>query len=402
MAALGPVNANTGSLNSGGGQDNTNSKKSSIQDLTIDLAMPEPIAARAPGAYRLRLINKIPSAQYDITSNVTANAIPAPIDLSGSSKKQPTPKPEVDVCSSAEQTLDNQLDAAMCETEVAQAVSIAPSFLKAQGCSATAIKDYQDKLTALTVREDTDALPVVADGDALDVTVSRGAFFSKATSRSTTCTGESTAAAPAGATGLIVNARSLGGWHFDFGKKQAQWLTYYGFNFAKSRDDSYYSKSNAGSNPASYTITAQANRQSDSFSPSVYLLRIPAEEGFKGFGSLFGWHTSDVMGGVTAGLGFDFSNPTVFLGYGVGWGYNVMITGGVVMRQVTRLKGQYNVGDTITTNLTPDQFVDSTYKPQAFIGLAVRLGSNPFSASSSKSSTTSKSTTGSTPSSSTN
>ncbi|MGH8235589.1 MAG: hypothetical protein ACREXP_01055 [Steroidobacteraceae bacterium] len=83
-------------------------------------------------------------------------------------------------------------------------------------------------------------------------------------------------------------------------------------------------------------------------------------------------------------MGFDFDSPTVFLGYGVGWGYNVMLTAGAIMHKEKRLKGQYDANDVVSENLTADQLLDSTYKPRAYVGLAFRFGANPFSSSGSE------------------
>lgn len=391
-----PDSGNTPVNPSDSKKDKSGSKSQSITDLVIDLANPEPTSAVTPGAYRLKLINKLPMADYQITSKVTSNAIPPPIDLSGK-QSQPTPSPSpenkaLSPCQQQEALITQALNGAMCESQVAEKLGTVRSVLTATSCTDSEISAFQSDLADMTTRTDGNALPVVADGDELDVKIARDAFYTQAKA-SGKCQSETIGPPPNGLSGSTVASRPLGTWHFDFGKKQAQWLTYYGFNFTHNGDDSYYSKANQGSNPASYTITAEANRQSSNFSASIYVMRLPAEDGFT-FKKILGWREDDWMGGLTAGLGFDFSNPTVFLGYGVGWGYNVIVTAGVEMQQVTRLKGQYNAGDVITTNLTPDQLVDSTYRPQAYIGIAIRLGSNPFNGSnSSKSSTTSKTTT---------
>jgi hypothetical protein len=373
-----------------GQKTQSSSKPQSVTDLTVDLANPERMEAVTPGAYRLKLINKLPMADYEISSKVISNAIPAPIDLSGK-QTQPTPSPTQNPsCSPAQTAIVNTLKAAVCEQQVAQTLATVRSVLSASGCNDTEISGFQTDVADMTTRTDDNALPVVTDGDELTVTIVRGAFYGASQGA---CGNVQAGPAPNGLPGVTIASKPLGSWHFDFGKKQAQWLTYYGFNFTHAGDQSFYSKSNEGSNPVSYTITPQANRHSSDFSASIYLMRLPAEDGFTPK-KILGWRENDWMGGLTAGLGFDFSNPTVFLGYGIGWGYNVMLTGGVVMHQETRLKGQYNAGQVITTNLTPDQLVDSTYKPAAYIGIAIRLGSNPFSGSnSSKSSTNSKTTT---------
>jgi hypothetical protein len=160
----------------------------------------------------------------------------------------------------------------------------------------------------------------------------------------------------------------------------SQWLTYYGFNYISDGDQNFFAKANAGSSPATYTITPDANRHSKQFAPSVYFMWLPAKNFDYTALRAFAWRDSDsgMFGGLTAGLGFDTSNPVAFLGYGVGWGYNVMLTGGVAMHKEKRLLGQYNSGDVVSENLTADQLLDDTYKPRFYIGVAFRFGSNPF------------------------
>jgi hypothetical protein len=157
-----------------------------------------------------------------------------------------------------------------------------------------------------------------------------------------------------------------------------QWLTYYGFNFIKSGDQQFYSKQSAGT-PTTYTVTQESNRTSSMFAPSIYFMWIPGDD--KSYYP--GWASANSFGGPVAGLGFDFSNPVVFAGYGVGWGYNVTVTAGVAMHKEERLLGQYNGGETVTTNLTESQLTQQVYRPEAYIGLAFRFGSNPFQASTS-------------------
>ena len=177
---------------------------------------------------------------------------------------------------------------------------------------------------------------------------------------------------------------------------------FYGANFINSSDQQYYSKTNAGASPATYTITAQTNRSDRQFAPSVSFMWLPSENFqcdtahfFGGcLGRAFAWRgeTSDVFGGLNAGLGFgtnsDTSNPVAFLGYAVGWGYNLMLSAGVAMHQEKRLLGQYQPGQVVSENLTPDQLSQNVYRPSFYVGLQFRFGSNPFSSQKSGSSTT--------------
>jgi hypothetical protein len=172
----------------------------------------------------------------------------------------------------------------------------------------------------------------------------------------------------------------------------SQWLTFYGFNFVNSGDQNFFSKQLGSATPVTYAITQETNRNPWTFAPSVYFIWLPAKNFDSWVARPFAWRdpSSDVFGGLSAGLGFDTSNPIVFAGYGIGWGYNVMATFGVVMHKEKRLSGQYIPGQVVTDNLTPDQLQQDTYRSRFYVGLAFRFGSNPFG--SSKSTTPAKAT----------
>lgn len=163
----------------------------------------------------------------------------------------------------------------------------------------------------------------------------------------------------------------------------SQWLTFYGFNYINSGDQTYFAKASGTTAPVTYTITPQANRNPWAFAPSIYFMWLPAKNFDNPLARAFAWRdtSSDVFGGVSAGLGFDTSNPIVFAGYGVGWGYNVMLTAGFVMHKEKRLDGQYMPGQVVTENLTADQLLQDTYRSRFYVGLAFRFGSNPFGSS---------------------
>lgn len=366
-------NNNSGTQNSGGG---SGASDTGPKDLTIDLAEGPGSNARAPGTYRLHLINRVPKTPYATSTKVISNKVAPPFDVGILSAKPPTPSPGAagpSACDTQWEALKTRLAGAKCELEVA---SIRLSYgLSLSQCSADEVKKYTNEIDKATEWRDTDALEPLEAGDALDVTVARNVLPGD---KDVSC--QPISIAKAGNSSVSGDTRTLGTWHYEFGKREAQWLTFYGFNFAPGHDENFFAKTNAGTNPTTYTITRSHDRTGKSFSPSVYVFRLPAEEG-PAWSRWMGWRSGDTMGGLTAGLGFDLDNPTVFLGYGIGWGYNLMLNAGVVMHKEKRLKGQYNENDVVSENLTSDQLLDSTYKPRAYIGLAFRFGSNPFKSS---------------------
>lgn len=349
----------------GGGQT---PPKSDAKTLTIDLATAGDFVLDA-GTYTAKYIDKIPAASYTPSSKLSNHAIPAALNL-------PTPAPLRASCVTLANAFMGKLDSVTCESEVSGLRAAIASQL-AGGCSDAEIQQVTSDFDKLTTWTDPNPLPALVDGDVLAVTVKRDSFITGAKTLGTSCAKESLTTAADSSGRSAVAARTLGTWTYSVGKLEAQWLTLYGFNFAAGGNQDYFSKTNSGTNPTTYTITRKAGRGGKAFSPSVYFMRLPGEDGAT-FGRWAGWRQGDYFGGITAGLGFDFDNPTVFLGYGFGWGYNVLATAGVVMHKENRLNGQYNAGDVVSENLTSDQLTQSTYKPQAYIGLAFRFGSNPF------------------------
>jgi hypothetical protein len=363
--------------------------------LTIDLASVGDKFVVDSGQYTLKFINQLPVAQYTRSTKLTNSSIPAALDLPGSTSKPPAPTPFTKGCDAPFNNLEQTLNGMMCEAQVSHLRATAASMLTAMGCAASDIQQYTAKFAALTEYTSPNSLPAMSNGDKLTVTVTRGPVITAAKQLEAECGAEKLTDVADGSGRKSVQARNLGVWEFDVGKLEAQWLTLYGFNFASSGNEDYFSNTNSGATPVSYTITRKNSAHGSAFSPSVYFMRMPAEEGLTDWMKIFGWRSGDVMGGLIAGVGFDFDNPTVFLGYGIGWGYNVVLTGGVVMHKEDRLNGQYTAGQVIKENLTTDQLTESTYKPRAYVGLAFRFGSNPFS--SSKSSTPASTTKSATP-----
>jgi hypothetical protein len=357
--------------------------------LTVDLASGGDAFVIDAGQYTLKFINRLPIAQYSPTTKLFDRSIPAPFDVPGAGKgTPPAPTPySSPACDTRITSMTNSLNGMTCEAEVSQLRATYTSQLTSLRCTALDIKQFSDTFSGLTESTEPNPLPALSDGDRLVITVKRSNIITASTQLGTVCGRDKMTLTADGSGRHTIPERILGPWQIDVGKTQAQWLTFYGFNFASSGNQDYFSKTNTGTNPTTYTITRKTSTHGSAFSPSVYFIRIPGDDGFNDWAKIVGWRSGDLMGGLTAGVGFDFDKPTLFLGYGFGWGYNVMLTAGVVMHKEDRLNGQYAAGQVVAENLTSDQLIDSTYKPRAYVGLAFRFGSNPFSSSSSKPST---------------
>jgi hypothetical protein len=177
----------------------------------------------------------------------------------------------------------------------------------------------------------------------------------------------------------------------------SQWLVFYGATFVETNNQQFYSKTNPGTSPPTYTITQESNRNTWKFAPSVNFMWLPSKNfpcdsvgGCVARVAAWRGEESDIFGGLIAGLGFGTgsgtttgANPVVKLGYGVGWGYNVVVSAGVAMHQEQRLAGQYNPGQIVMENLTSDSLAQTVYRPGFYLEVAFRFGSNPFTSKSS-------------------
>jgi hypothetical protein len=143
------------------------------------------------------------------------------------------------------------------------------------------------------------------------------------------------------------------------------WLQSYGFAFIPNRDDQFFSK--VEDDGKTFTITEKTDHHGMDFAPSIFFTWLPAPR-----------ESQTLNFGVTGGLGFDFKAPTVFLGGSAMWAQNVQLVAGVVMHQQRRLRGEFVAGQTVKESLDLDQLTDKTYRPNFFVGLALRLGKSPF------------------------
>jgi len=308
--------------------------------LTVDLAHDDPntelpVSAGVP--FFVRINNMAPSLRntgaYEVTIKLEHIPIP-PLDI-------PEPKPEdkkgieakaVDPCAPAQKALV-ALSTAEDEAKAFEAAVNLRKLLKK--CPLVA-KEAAPYLAAMT--EDVTAPSVtLKPGELLRVTVKRPDGDKTRTWERVFSTGES-----------------------------GKWLQSYGFMFIPNRDDEFFSKPQ--DDGKTFTITQKDDRHGLDFAPSIFFTWLPASK-----------EGSDCpVLGVTGGLGFDLKAPTVFLGPTLMYRQNLQLVAGVVMHQQRRLRGEFATGQTVKESLDLDQLTDKTYRPNFFIGLALRLGKSPF------------------------
>ncbi|WP_439484506.1 hypothetical protein [Cyclobacterium plantarum] len=119
-----------------------------------------------------------------------------------------------------------------------------------------------------------------------------------------------------------------------------------------------------------FFIQKEVNRRSMTFVPSLFFTWM----GKRSFNNNFAFSLS-------GGLGFDFENPTVFLGPTISFNENIKIHLGIAGNKQYSLLGRYTDGQQISELLTIDQLHEKIYKLNPYFSLSLRLKNNPFEAS---------------------
>jgi hypothetical protein len=302
-------------------------------DLATDPGT-EQIIQVPPGDYTVLIVDKAPSKAYSVQVEVNFTPVPPLTPPPGGA----TARLVTDLCSRLEKdttALRNSTD----EKDVAGLVADIGQILKAGSCADSRKVMDAKAAVALTTQAVDDIAYTLAAGQDLKVTVSRDPG---STSKTWT---------------FIFRTPGLG-----------SWFSSYGFVFIPNRDQRYFSMLKSGTTDR-YLITRSANNSGSDFSPSLFYSWLPASREGKA------WSL-----GASAGLGFDQSNPIVFVGPMLTYHQNISLVAGLVIQKQKRLNGMYSRNQEIGENLTGDQLTEQTYKPNVFFGLSFRFSSNPFAA----------------------
>lgn len=141
-----------------------------------------------------------------------------------------------------------------------------------------------------------------------------------------------------------------------------EWRTLYGFTFVPDRDDRYSAK--ATDTAGVFTVARDKDRRDGTFLPSI----------------LFQWarggRRANWQNGLVAGLGFEETHPAILAGWGWTYRENITLTLGVAIHEQKRLAGKYHEDDPLAENLAADQLVETTFAPNAYVGVAFRFSTN--------------------------
>jgi hypothetical protein len=304
------------------------------QQLKADLATDpgtQQIVQVAPGDYTVLIVNKVPKAAYNIQVEVDNTPVPMlPIPVLAT--RAVPMSPDCTKLENATTSINNSDD----EKMVAAPVADIGQILQANTCNVMETVTAAKSAVAHTLQSVDGIIYTLDNGQDLKVTVTR--------------TGT-----PAKTWTFIFRTPSLG-----------NWFSSYGFVFTPNRDERYFSQLKPGSTNR-YLITREAANSGSDFSPSLFYAWLPTSRENKAL-SL----------GASAGLGFDQSNPIVFVGPMLTYHQNISLVAGLVFQKQKRLNGMYTRNQEIGENLTGDQLTEQTYKPNFFFGLSFRFGANPF------------------------
>jgi hypothetical protein len=146
---------------------------------------------------------------------------------------------------------------------------------------------------------------------------------------------------------------------------RGKWLIHFAAGFSPDTERQYFGRTETAGQPQKLRSEAKDDL---SFVPAVVFSR----KNGRAEGRTFTF-------GPAAGLGFEDERPAVF--GGLHWTYrdNLALFVGPIFREEERLRAQYELGQDLPADLTPDQLVEKRYDVGAWIGIGLRLDKNPFS-----------------------
>ncbi len=317
----------------------------SAQELKVDLASDpgtEQIEQTPPGDYTILIVDKAPKNAYSVQIEVNFTPIaPLPPPDKSVESRDPT-------CSKLVGYVDD-IRNSDDEKFVSGLVSEIRRILKDKTCTDEVVTNAANSAVDVTEQKIDDRVYTLANGQELKVTVSRD------------------------------SGKDGKKWTFIFRTPSpGRWFSSYGFVFVPNQDERYFSKLKQGTTDK-YLVTRAAHNSGNDFSPSLFYSWLPASR------ETMGWSF-----GISAGLGFDQSNPIVFVGPMGTFHQNISLLFGAVVHKQKRLNGMYSPEQEIGENLTEAQLTEQTYRANVFFGLSFRFGSNPFTTDSSASKPTQK------------
>jgi hypothetical protein len=159
-------------------------------------------------------------------------------------------------------------------------------------------------------------------------------------------------------------------WNFVIEKPRGQWLISYGpiaiIPLFYHEESFHLEKTD---NAGEYLIKKGENKNKflKELIPAIFFNWMPYSNHTFNFG---------LSGGVS--YQFDAQNLAIFAGGSLIYNYNLCVNFGVGIAKQQYLKEKYREGMIINENLEPDQLYESYYRPNLFLSISFRFGTNPF------------------------
>lgn len=162
---------------------------------------------------------------------------------------------------------------------------------------------------------------------------------------------------------------------------RGKWRTTYGFSFVTRwperiySTDTYFAEeiSNDGMSDeqvgeaGQFIIRERENRVIVNYVPTIFFSFVRSDR-----------LLSTLDHGPVLGIGFDLNSPVLFAGYGITYNQNLSLNVGATLIEQPVLRGRYDEGDVIDSNLEFDQLHEDLYRVGPFVSLSIRSLSNPF------------------------
>lgn len=148
---------------------------------------------------------------------------------------------------------------------------------------------------------------------------------------------------------------------------RGEWQISYGFTFitqAWNPEQIYFTAEDGN---GAYLLKKEAQTSNLIYSPSLFFTWMPANR-----------MNQNTSWGISGGLGYDFSKPTLFVGPTLSYNQNIKFHAGVVAHQQKVLNGQYAEGQALSQILTETQLHKEAYQMNLFFSVSFRFDQNPF------------------------
>jgi hypothetical protein len=149
-------------------------------------------------------------------------------------------------------------------------------------------------------------------------------------------------------------------------ESRGRWVTSYGFSFIYPciNKEKTYHLSNVDT---ALVITPDASRNKIRYVPTIYFTWLSSSYDYKDFA----W-------GLTGGIGWDQTFPTIFAGGSVFYNQNISLAAGITAHQQSYLLDRYYPGELVSLSTPESQLHDKRIVFNPFVALTFRFKENFF------------------------